>query len=158
MNCLLVPASIFHLHQYCLKRYKTLYIYYMYYMLSCFSSVCLFATPWIVAHQAPLAMGFSRQEYWVAMPSSRGSSWPRDRTQVSRIAGRFFTAEPPGKPNIYYTSPQNKKYNKINLCLFTNIMIHALIMEKQQYGRFMVRNMYNIYSILYHIRKYWDTH
>ena len=28
---------------------------------------------------------------WVAMPSSRGSSQPRDRTQVSRIAGRFFT-------------------------------------------------------------------
>ena len=28
---------------------------------------------------------------WVAMPSSRGSSWPRDWTQVSSIAGRFFT-------------------------------------------------------------------
>ena len=28
---------------------------------------------------------------WVAFPSSRGSSQPRDRTQVSRIAGRFFT-------------------------------------------------------------------
>ena len=27
---------------------------------------------------------------WVAVPSSRGSSWPRDRTQVSRIIGRFF--------------------------------------------------------------------
>ena len=28
---------------------------------------------------------------WVAIPFSRGSSWPRDRTWVSRIAGRFFT-------------------------------------------------------------------
>ena len=28
---------------------------------------------------------------WVAVSFSRGSSWPRDRTQVSRIAGRFFT-------------------------------------------------------------------
>ena len=28
---------------------------------------------------------------WVARPSSRGSSQPRDRTQVSSIAGRFFT-------------------------------------------------------------------
>ena len=38
---------------------------------------------------------------WVAMPSSRGSSQPRDQTYVSCsscIAGRFFTAEPPGKP------------------------------------------------------------
>ena len=38
---------------------------------------------------------------WVAMTSSRGSSQPRDRTRVScgpDIAGRFFTAEPLGKP------------------------------------------------------------
>ena len=39
---------------------------------------------------------------WVAMPSSTGSRWPRDRTRVSCsscIAGRFFfTTEPPGKP------------------------------------------------------------
>ena len=35
---------------------------------------------------------------WVAMPSSRGSSPPRDGTCVSCIAGRFFTTEPPGKP------------------------------------------------------------
>ena len=31
-------------------------------MLSCFSCVQLFVTPWTVAHQAPLSMGFSRQE------------------------------------------------------------------------------------------------
>ena len=37
---------------------------------------------------------------WVAMPSSRGSSWPRDQTWVSCIAGRFFTAEPPGRPSV----------------------------------------------------------
>ena len=35
---------------------------------------------------------------WVAIPFSRGSSWPKDWTQVSCIAGGFFTAEPPGKP------------------------------------------------------------
>ena len=31
------------------------------------------------------------------MPSSRGSSWPRDQTKVSYIVGRFFTTAPPGK-------------------------------------------------------------
>ena len=52
----------------------------------------LFATLWTVAHQAPLSMGFSRQEYWEwgAISFSRGSSWPRDRTQVSHVAGRRF--------------------------------------------------------------------
>ena len=34
----------------------------------------------------------------VAMPSSRGSSWPRYRTWISRNKGEFFTAEPPGEP------------------------------------------------------------
>ena len=37
---------------------------------------------------------------WVAMPSSRGSSRPRDQTRVSCIAGRFFIIEPPGKPTF----------------------------------------------------------
>ena len=41
-------------------------------MLSHFSHVQLFATPWTVAHQAPWSMGFSRQEYWsgLAFPPS----------------------------------------------------------------------------------------
>ena len=46
-----------------------------------------------VACQAPLSMWIlqARIVEWVAMLSSRGSSQPRNRTQVSRIAGRFFT-------------------------------------------------------------------
>ena len=35
---------------------------------SCFSHVWLFATPWSRAHQAPLSLGFSRQEYWSGLP------------------------------------------------------------------------------------------
>ena len=37
-------------------------------MLSRFSGVWLFVTLWRVAHQAPLSMGFSRQEYWSGLP------------------------------------------------------------------------------------------
>ena len=46
------------------------------YVLSRFSCVRLFETLWTVAIQAPLSMGFSRQEFWsgLSMPSSRGSS------------------------------------------------------------------------------------
>ena len=42
--------------------------------------VRLFATPWTVSHQAPLSIGFSRQDIlkWAAIPSSKGSSQPRD--------------------------------------------------------------------------------
>ena len=52
-----------------------------------FSSVQLSVTPRTVAHQAPPSLGFSRQEYWSGLPFSRGSSQPRDPTQVSRTAG-----------------------------------------------------------------------
>ena len=37
-------------------------------LLSCFSHVRLFATPWTAAHQAPPSMGFSRQEHWSGVP------------------------------------------------------------------------------------------
>ena len=37
-------------------------------LLSHFSQVRLFATPWTAAHQAPLSMGFSRQEHWSGLP------------------------------------------------------------------------------------------
>ena len=58
------------------------------------SHVWLFATPWTLAHQAPLCMGFPRQEYWNGLPFSfsRGSSRPRDQTRISCIVGRFFTS------------------------------------------------------------------
>ena len=56
------------------------------------SRVLLFATPWTGTLQAPLSMEIfqARILEWVAMPSSRGSSQPRDRTRISRIAGGFF--------------------------------------------------------------------
>ena len=37
-------------------------------LLSHFSRVRLCATPWMAAHQAPLSMGFARQEYWSGVP------------------------------------------------------------------------------------------
>ena len=62
------------------------------------TSVCLVAqscptlvTPWIIVRQAPLSMGFFRQEYWVAISFSRWSFRPRDWTHVSFIAVRLFT-------------------------------------------------------------------
>ena len=76
-------------------------------MLSHFSRAQLFATPWTAAHQAPLSMGFSRPRILklVAMPSSRGSSPPRDQTWVSfmspALVGRLFTTSAPWEALIY---------------------------------------------------------
>ena len=59
------------------------------------SCVRLFVIPWTVAYQAPLSMGFSRQEYWSGLPISfsRRSFWPRNWTQVSCLVGRCFTVQ-----------------------------------------------------------------
>ena len=47
-----------------------------------------------------LTLGISQARIlkWVAISFARGSSQPRDRTHVSCLASRFFTPEPPGKP------------------------------------------------------------
>ena len=65
------------------------------------SHVQLFATPWTVAHQAPLSMEFSRQEYWSGLPCpsfSKGSSQPRDWSQVSNLLEDSLLSELLRKP------------------------------------------------------------
>ena len=55
----------------------------------------LYFDPMIIAHQGPLSMEFSRQEYQSGLPGAR------DWTPISLssvLPGRFFTTEPPGKP------------------------------------------------------------
>ena len=56
--------------------------------LSRFSCVWLLVTLWTVAHQAPLSKGFTKDLplEWIAISSSRGSSWPRDRIHISYVS------------------------------------------------------------------------
>ena len=72
------------------------------YSLSC---VWLFETPWSVAHQSPLSMGIlpKRILEWVSMPSSRRLAQPRDQTQVSFIAGGFFTDWAMMEAQVYWS-------------------------------------------------------
>ena len=66
----------------------------------------LFVTPWIVAHQAPLSMEFSRQEYWTGLPfptpgGLQTQGWHHANLLTSPVlAGKFFTTMPPGKPSV----------------------------------------------------------
>ena len=76
------------------------------YVLSCFSRVQCFETLWTVAHQAPLSMGFSRQEYWSGLPCPPPGDLPDpgiDSVSLvsPTLAGSFFTTEMPGKPDVY---------------------------------------------------------
>ena len=62
-------------------------------MLSC---VQLFATPWTVAHQTLLSVGFSRQEHWSGSPFPSWGDLPKVGVEPASpaLAGRFFTTEP----------------------------------------------------------------
>ena len=62
------------------------------------SRVQLFATPWTVAHQAPLSMGFSRQEYWSGLPfpSPGNLPNPRIKPRSPTLQADTLTSEPPG--------------------------------------------------------------
>ena len=70
-------------------------------------SACLimsnsFATPWTVTHQAPLSMGFPRQEYWSGLPFPSPEDLPNPGFELmSPLLAGFFTA---GKPIIKITS------------------------------------------------------
>ena len=63
----------------------------------------LFATPWTVARQVPLSMGFSRQEYWTGLPFPTPGDLPDPgiESMSPALVGRCFTIEPPGKPLSY---------------------------------------------------------
>ena len=65
--------------------------------------VRLFAMPWTIAHQAPLSIGFSRQEYWSGVPFAPPGDLPDPEIEsvsltTPVLADGFFTTEPPGKP------------------------------------------------------------
>ena len=71
------------------------------------SRVRLFETPWTVVHQAPLSMGFSRQEYWSGLPFPSPGDLPDPGIEARSPAlqANTLTSEPPGKSSDLHTIP-----------------------------------------------------
>ena len=71
------------------------------------SRVRLFVTPWTVANQAPLSMGFSRQEYWSGLPFPSPGDLPDPGIEPKSPALQTdaLPSEPPGKPTSKETFP-----------------------------------------------------
>ena len=79
-------------------------------MLSCFSHVQLFVTLWTIAHQAPLSMEFSRQEYWSGSPCPPPGNLPDPGFKLTSLlspalAGRFFPTNATWEALITYSHP-----------------------------------------------------
>ena len=83
-----------------------------------------FATTWTIAHQAPLSVGFPRQEYWSGLSFSSPGDLLDSGLELASLASPalasgFFTMEPPGKPPLeqILSQPQyffKKKKNQTN--------------------------------------------
>ena len=94
--------------------------------------VRLFVTPWTVACQAPLSMGFPRQEYWsglplqlwVDTPGFQGNlTNPRIELRSPSLQADSLPSEPPGKPQIT---------NKDQLCSTGNYTQYFIIIYKER--------------------------
>ena len=99
-------------------------------------------TPWTVACQAPLSMGFSRQEYWSGLPFPSPGDLPDLVIELvsPALASGFFTVEPRGKSWVVIAVNKYESFHFIFSFL-----------------RSSVSNMYNICSVFYSIRQYWCT-
>ena len=87
-------------------------IYFLFIFFAPFQSACVlsrvlfFETPWTGPHHTPLSMEFSRQAYWSGLlfPPSGDLLDPGIKPKCPMsltLAGRFFTAEPPGKLHLF---------------------------------------------------------
>ena len=85
------------------------------------SHVQLFATPWAVACQAPLSVGFSRQEYWSGFPFPSPGDLPNPgiKPRSNAFQADALSSEAPGKPRVYIFT-----IIYIDICIYVYIYIY----------------------------------
>ena len=91
---------------------------------SCSVTSDSFVTPWTVARQAPLSMGFPRQEYWSGLPFLSPRDLPdtgvKPRSPV--LQADSLPSEPPGKPYICYTCKYIVNILKIRISTYPHLI------------------------------------
>ena len=94
------------------------------------SCVRLFATPWTVAYQAPLSMGFSRQQYWSGLPFPSPGDLPNPaiKPRSPALQTDALPSEPPGK-SINGVSALLKQ-GKADTCGLTIYSIYSFMKVK----------------------------
>ena len=104
-------------------------------MLSCFSYIRLFQTICTIALQAPLSMGFSRQESWSGLlcppPGDLPDPGIKPVSCVSCLASRHFTTEPLGKPchRFLLLLPLLSRFSRVRLCATLETAAHQALLS-----------------------------
>ena len=105
-------------------------------MLTYFSSVQLFATPWIVTYQAPLSLGFSRQECWSGLPCPPPGDLPNAGTELvslmsPALAGRFFATSATWEDPCMYVHA-SIRIRVFLVQFFEKLMHYSLLFNKKK--------------------------
>ena len=130
-------------------------------VLKKFSSVCaqalncvwLFATPWTVACQVPLPMGFPRQEYWSGLPLPCPGDLPHSEIKSTSLvspalAGGLFITEPPSNYYIIFSCDYGCCYYK-----WQDVGIVTLVLNRLSRGKTKLNSLESQLLIKY---KMWN--
>ena len=116
-----------------------------------------FATPWTVARQAPLLMGFPRQEYWSGLPFPSPGDLPDPGIKPTSLgppalAGGFFTIEPAGENHMYILSIY---MGSLYLCVYIYLKgNHTFLAGGQPHGNNIATERRNVFAlVLYTINR-----
>ena len=107
--------------QSCWLSEKGILTYLLLFLFSCWVMSDSFVTPWAVAHQAPLSMGFSRWEYWRGLPFPPPGDLLDPGIELTTpvapvLSGRFSTTEPPGEPWLISERVSEVTQSCLTLC------------------------------------------
>ena len=102
------------------------------------SYVKVFVTPQTTGYQAPLSMGFPRQEYWNGLPFHSPGDLPNSGIEPTypSLVDRFFTTEPPGSPTTYLsktkiTAVEMRSNNLLRLTEWQSQDLTLSLLKKQ---------------------------
>ena len=116
-------------------------------------------TPWTVAHQAPLSMGFSKQEHWSGLPFPPPGDLPNPGIEPASLAspalaGGFFTTALPGPPWAGTGSQTNPDWT--TACDTAVLHYWLVCFRHQTWGRQHYRYVMNVKSFTYILAKLED--
>ena len=133
------------------------------------SCLTLCLTPWTVACQAPLSMGFSRQEYWSGLPCLPPGDLPNPGTKPrsSTLQADSLPSEPPGKPYLQYIQllllnyqEGNSETQELKLAVGLHPSWNRLTLAAYYHPRFILSNLLHSveFSFWYALFSFFSSH
>ena len=115
-------------------------------------TISLFAIPWTVAHQAPLSMGFPRQEYWSGLPFPSLRVWPKWSSNTGYQGNHFNWSKAIGLGLGGWWTVLRGAASIGELCLTTGwLWLRSLVKMRGD-----LTNM-NLVLLDIHLMRFWDS-